>query len=156
MAEYHVYSDYSRSSIRGAYAYAVVRYDPLIVVRARSRQCAPVETITGEIMGFVAALKCLPNGATVCVHSDLLHCGWHLRKGTRVRGLREPVKQFKQLNGRMSITVRFIPRKHRNDIYRWCHNKARDRLGLKTDSDFPTLCEAVSTGATPREVTHED
>jgi len=125
--------------LAAAYAAVVFDYGRMAVTATVRKKCAGLHSHIGELLGVVAALKTIPDQQACTVHSDQIHL-WEFNNLNKSSLLYEPMKQFKEQQQRLStVRLRFIPRKNRNDLYRWCHNAARLAINLSVDEDWKQL-----------------
>lgn len=136
---FHTYSDFSCHRLGAAYAYVVVKYEPLQIVTMRSRKCEAQKSQIGEMLAIVAALKKVPSNCEAIVHSDLRHIKQFVKTPIRKAEarLKEPLKQLKQQCKRIGkVTFRYVPPDSRNALFQWCHNQAQRRANLPTDEGW--------------------
>lgn len=126
-ASYFIYSDYSQRKKRAAVAFIIVQGGAII--RSTSVEIAPRPSVVGEIRGIIEALKTIRADSKVCAYSDVSGINSLLVSRRQIAGLRELQSEFQSESARIGdVTVKFVPRHHRDKLYLRCHRMARELI----------------------------
>lgn len=119
---YHIFSDYSLNDVRGAYAYIVLSdfnhelklYDTYGSITKRYK------THVGEALGSLMALRHIPNGSHIIMHTDQTDLPARLCRIAQLKNKRLTALA-QSLNKMQYFKVVFTPKKQRPALYKVCH-----------------------------------